>query len=324
MVVDEAHRSVYKKYGAIFDYFDALLLGLTATPRGEIHRDTYRVFGVESGVPTDQYLLSEAVDEGYLVPAVGVDVPVKFVREGIRYADLSDDEKEQWEATEWDDDGNVPDEVSASDVNSKLFNGPTIDRVLEVLMERGLTVDGGDRLGKTIIFAKNQKHAEQIARRFDQNYPHYKGRFARVITHSVDFAQSLIDEFSISTSDLRIAISVDMLDTGIDVPEVLNLVFFKPVRSSTKFWQMVGRGTRLCEGLLGVGKDKEKFLVFDVCGNLEYFDLELPTVDAAPAARTARADLRRAGRPAGAHRSSWERGSGSRRGTYRGRGDASG
>jgi type I restriction enzyme, R subunit len=283
VIVDEAHRSVYKKYGAIFTYFDALLVGLTATPRNEIHRDTYRVFDLEAGVPTAHYGMNEAVNEHYLVPPVAVDVPVKFVREGVRYADLSEEERDQWEELEWDPDGAVPDEVAASDINTKLFNKATVDKVLQVVMERGATVDGGDRLGKTIIFAKNQKHAEFIVQRFDLNYPHLAGRFARVITHGVEHAQDLIDTFSTPESDLRIAVSVDMLDTGIDIPEVLNLVFFKVVRSSTKFWQMVGRGTRLCENLLGPGADKERFFVFDVCGNLDYFDLDLPPVESAPA-----------------------------------------
>ncbi len=283
VIVDEAHRSIYKKYGALFTYFDALLVGLTATPRNEIHRDTYRVFGLEAGVPTDQYGLAEAVDEGYLVPPSAVDVPVKFAREGVKYADLSEDEREQWEEVEWDEDGLIPEEVTATDVNAKLYNADTVDKVLEVLMERGEYVEGGDRLGKTIIFAKNQRHAEFIVQRFDHHYPHLAGRFARVITHGVAHAQDLIEEFSTPKSDMRIAVSVDMLDTGIDIPEVLNLVFFKVVRSSTKFWQMVGRGTRLCPDLLGEGKDKHRFLVFDVCANLDFFDLDLPPVEASPA-----------------------------------------
>jgi type I restriction enzyme R subunit len=283
VIVDEAHRSVYKKYGAIFTYFDALLVGLTATPRDEIHRDTYRVFNLEAGVPTEQYGLTEAVDEHYLVPPIGVDVPVKFVREGVRYAELSEDERDQWEEAEWGSDGSIPNEVAASDINAKLFNKDTVDKVLQVVMERGATVDGGDRLGKTIVFAKNQRHAEFIVQRFDLNYPHLAGRFARVITHGVEHAHDLIEEFSTPDSAMRIAVSVDMLDTGIDIPEVLNLVFFKVVRSSTKFWQMVGRGTRLCPNLLGPGRDKECFYVFDVCRNLDFFDLDLPPLESAPA-----------------------------------------
>ena len=188
------------------------------------------------------------------MPPKAVSVPLKFQREGIKYDDLSEEEKEQWDALEWDEDGDVPDRVEAEAVNKWLFNKDTVDKVLEHLMTRGQTVAGGDRLGKTIIFAKNQEHAEFIAERFDANYPHYKGEFARVITFKTEYAQSLIDDFSNTDKAPHIAISVDMLDTGIDVPEVVNLVFFKLVRSKTKFWQMVGRGTRLCPDLFGPGQ----------------------------------------------------------------------
>ena len=157
-------------------------------------------------------------------------------------------------------------------MNKWLFNADTVDKVLEHLMTHGLKVAGGDRLGKTIVFAKNQRHADFIADRFNANYPQYRGEFARVVTHDVEYAQDLIDKFSIAERDPHIAISVDMLDTGIDVPEVVNLVFFKLVRSKTKFWQMIGRGTRLCPDLFGPGQDKEFFYVFDFCQNLEYFN----------------------------------------------------
>src|SRR5690606_19613073 len=150
------------------------------------------------------------------------------------------------------------------------------DKVLEHLMSRGLRVAGGERLGKTIIFAKNQQHAEFIAERFDANYPHLKGAFARVITFKTEYAQSLIDDFSNKDKAPHIAISVDMLDTGIDVPEVVNLVFFKLVRSKTKFWQMLGRGTRLCPDLFGPGQHKAFFYLFDYCQNLEYFSQDIP------------------------------------------------
>jgi len=278
IVIDEAHRSVYQKYGAIFRYFDSYLVGLTATPRSEVDRDTYRLFGLEPGVPTDAYGLDEAVADEYLVPPKSHSVPIKFVREGIKYDDLPDDEREHWESLDWGDqagegeEGGVPEEVSASDVNKKLFNEHTVDLMLRHLMENGLKVDGGDKIGKTIIFAVNQRHADFIAKRFDHNYPHYKGDFARVITHSVKYAQSLIDDFSIPPKLPQIAISVDMLDTGIDVPEVVNLVFFKTVRSKVKFLQMIGRGTRLCPNLFGPGQDKQEFFIFDFCGNFEYFN----------------------------------------------------
>lgn len=275
IVIDEAHRSIYAKYGAIFDYFDALLVGLTATPKDELDHNTYRLFHLEDGVPTDNYSLDEAVDEGYLVPPRGVSFDGGFLRSGIRYDDLSDDEKEQWDSLDWGEDG-PPDEVGAEEINRFLFNEDTVDKVLETLMVRGYKVAGSDRLGKTIIFAKSQKHAEFIEKRFNIAYPEYAGHFARVITHGSPYAQSLIDDFSIPDKAPHIAISVDMLDTGIDVPEVVNLVFFKIVRSKSKFWQMIGRGTRLSPELFGPGEDKKDFLVFDFCGNLEYFSQDLP------------------------------------------------
>ena len=208
-------------------------------------------------------------------------MPLKFVREGIRYDDLSEDEKDDWDEFDWgeDEDGNPldpPDEVDAAALNKFLFNEDTVDKVLEHLMTDGIKVAGGDRLGKTIIFAKNQRHADFIYERFIANYPHLdNGNFARVITHSVKYGQSLIDDFSIKDKAPHIAISVDMLDTGIDVPEVVNLVFFKLVRSKTKFWQMIGRGTRLCPDLFGPGDDKTEFKVFDFCQNLEFFSQQL-------------------------------------------------
>lgn len=275
IVIDEAHRSIYAKYGAIFDYFDALLVGLTATPKDEVDHNTYRLFHLEDGVPTDNYSLDEAVDEGYLVPPRGVSFDGGFLRSGIRYDDLSDDEKEQWDALDWGEHG-PPDEVGAEEINRFLFNEDTVDKVLETLMVRGYKVAGSDRLGKTIVFAKSQKHAEFIEQRFNIAYPEYAGHFARVITHGSPYAQSLIDDFSIPDKAPHIAISVDMLDTGIDVPEVVNLVFFKVVRSKSKFWQMIGRGTRLRPELFGPGEDKKDFLVFDFCGNLEYFSQDLP------------------------------------------------
>jgi len=274
IIIDEAHRSVYQKYGAIFRYFDSYLLGLTATPRDEVDHDTYHLFGLETGVPTDAYGLDEAVADGYLVPPKSHSVPIKFVREGIKYDDLSPEEKEHWESLDWGDRdaADPPDEVFASEVNKKLYNEHTVDLMLQHVMQNGLTVEGGDKLGKTIIFAVNQKHAEFIAKRFNHHYPHYNGEFARVITHAVNYAQNLIDDFSNAKKLPQIAISVDMLDTGIDVPEVLNLVFFKAVRSKVKFLQMIGRGTRLCPDLFGPGDDKTEFFIFDFCGNFEYFN----------------------------------------------------
>lgn len=276
IVIDEAHRSVFAKYAAIFDYFDSLLVGLTATPKDEVDRSTYRLFDLEDGVPTDAYPLAEAVADGYLVPPRAVSVPLRFVREGISYDELSEDEKDQWDALDWDDSGDVPDRVEAEAVNTWLFNADTVDKVLAHVMTHGVKVAGGDRLAKTILFAKNQAHADFIAQRFDIAYPELKGAFARVISYRTEYAQSLIDDFSTPDKAPHLAISVDMLDTGIDIPEVANLVFFKLIRSKTKFWQMLGRGTRLCPDLFGPGADKAFFYLFDYCQNLEYFSQDLP------------------------------------------------
>jgi type I restriction enzyme R subunit len=279
IVIDEAHRSVYQKYRAIFDYFDSLLVGLTATPKDEIDINTYQLFDLERGVPTDAYQLDDAIRDGFLVPPIAVSVPIKFQREGITYKDLNPEEQEMWDALEWGDEEPTPEKVEASAMNAWLFNEDTVDKVLAHLMTEGQRVAGGDRLGKTIVFAKSQAHAEFIVERFDANYPKLKGAFARTIHHGVNYAQSLIDEFSSPTKTPHIAVSVDMLDTGIDIPDVVNLVFFKQVRSKTKFWQMVGRGTRLRPDLFGPGDDKKSFFILDYCGNLEFFSLDPATAE---------------------------------------------
>lgn len=271
VIIDEAHRSVYQKYRAIFAYFDSLLSGLTATPREEIDRNTYELFDRELGMPTDEYGLEQAVEDGFLVKFRPISVPLRFPREGISYAALSDEEKAQWDLLDWEENLQNMDRVESGAINAWLFNTDTVDKGLQVLMTKGCLEAGGDRLGKSVIFARNHKHAEFIRERFDHNYPHLVGKAARVIDNQVKYAQSLIDEFADPGSDLRIAISVDMLDTGIDIPEIVNLVFFKPVRSRTKFWQMVGRGTRTCQNLFGPGQDKECFWIFDLCQNLEFF-----------------------------------------------------
>jgi type I restriction enzyme R subunit len=279
IVIDEAHRSIYQKYRAIFDYFDGLLVGLTATPKDEIDINTYQLFNLERGVPTDAYPLDDAIKDGFLVPPVAVSVPIKFPRQGITYRDLPSEEQEQWDALEWDDSGVVPDKVEAAALNAWLFNEDTVDKVLEHLMTKGVRVAGGDRIGKTIIFAKSQAHAEFIVERFDANYPQFKGSMARAIYHGVNYSQTLIDDFSAAAKAPHIAVSVDMLDTGIDIPDVVNLVFFKQVRSVTKFWQMIGRGTRLRPDLFGPGQDKANFYVLDYCQNLEFFSQHLATTE---------------------------------------------
>ena len=271
--IDEAHRSVYQKYGAIFRYFDALLVGLTATPRDQVDRNTYKLFDLEPGVPTDAYELETAVRDGFLVPPRVQQVDLRFPREGIDYDSLSDEEKVQWESLDWGDDpdgSNLPEHVNASAINSWLFNKNTVDKALQYLMQHGHTVEGGDRLAKTIIFARNHEHATFIEKRFNHHYPHYAGHFARIIDHYATYAQSLLEDFSQKDKAPHIAISVDMLDTGIDVPEVANLVFFKPVYSRIKFWQMIGRGTRLCPDLFGPDDHKEDFRVFDFCFNFDF------------------------------------------------------
>ncbi len=268
VICDEAHRSIYNKYRDIFNYFDAPLVGLTATPKDEIDKNTYEVFELENGVPTYGYELADAVKDGYLVDFMSVETKLKFIEQGIVYDDLSDEDKEEYEAT-FARDGDMPDRIGSSALNDWIFNEDTIKEVLNVLMTNGIKIDYGQKIGKTIIFAKNHRHAEKIFEVFNKEYPHLNG-FAKVIDNTINYAQSAIDEFSDAKKLPQIAISVDMLDTGIDVPEVLNLVFFKKVMSKAKFWQMIGRGTRLCPGLLD-GEDKKLFYIFDFCGNFEFF-----------------------------------------------------
>lgn len=269
VICDEAHRSIYNKYRDIFNYFDAPLVGLTATPKDEIDKNTYEVFELESGVPTYGYELAQAVTDGFLVDFMSVETKLKFIEQGITYDELSDEDKAAYEDTFEDENGELPERINSSALNEWVFNEDTIKEVLHILMTNGLRIDYGEKLGKTIIFAKNHTHAEKIFEVFNREYPHLPG-YAKVIDNYTTYAQSAIDEFSDPKKLPQIAISVDMLDTGIDVPEVLNLVFFKKVMSKAKFWQMIGRGTRLCPGLLD-GKDKDKFYIFDFCGNFEFF-----------------------------------------------------
>ena len=269
VICDEAHRSIYNKYKDIFTYFDAPLVGLTATPKDEIDKNTYEVFELESGVPTYGYELAQAVKDGYLVDFLSVETTLKFIQQGIVYDELSEADKQAYEDTFEDENGELPESIASSALNEWIFNEDTIREVLHVLMTHGLKIDYGNRIGKTIIFAKNHAHAEKVLEVFGKEYPHLNG-WAKVIDNYMTYAQSAIDEFSEPNKLPQIAISVDMLDTGIDVPEVLNLVFFKKVMSKAKFWQMIGRGTRLCPGLID-GADKDKFYIFDVCGNFEFF-----------------------------------------------------
>ena len=269
VIVDEAHRSIYNKYKDIFTYFDAPLVGLTATPKDEIDKNTYEIFELENGVPTYAYELAQAVTDGYLVDFVSIESKLKFIEQGIVYDDLSEEDKEKYENTFENENGELPESIASSALNEWVFNEDTIRQVLHILMNDGLKIDYGEKLGKTIIFAKNHEHAEKIHEIFGKEYPHLPG-YTKVIDNYMTYAQSAIDEFSDPKKLPQIAISVDMLDTGIDVPEVLNLVFFKKVMSKAKFWQMIGRGTRRCDGLID-GNDKDKFYIFDFCGNFEFF-----------------------------------------------------
>ncbi len=268
VICDEAHRSIYNKYQDIFTYFDAPLVGMTATPKDDIDKNTYEIFELENGVPTYGYELAQAVRDGFLVDFMSVETGLNFIENGIVYDQLSDEDKAAYEAT-FSRDGELPESISSSALNKWVFNEDTIRKVLQIVMENGLKVDYGAKLGKTILFAKNHAHAEKILEIFGKTYPEFPG-YAVVIDNHISYAEQAIEEFSEGKNLPQIAISVDMLDTGIDIPEVLNLVFFKKVMSKAKFWQMIGRGTRLCPGLID-GEDKKKFYVFDFCGNFEFF-----------------------------------------------------
>lgn len=272
IVFDEIHRSVYNRYKHIFKYFDGFRVGLTATPKSEGDKDTYGLFALEPGNPTYSYELDKAVDDKYLVPQRAVSVPTKFHREGIKYAQLSAEEKLEYEAQFADPiTGALPHEINATALNQWLFNIDTVDKVIGHVMEKGIKVESGDKLGKTIIFARNHNHAMFIATRFDNQYPQYKGEFLKVIDNQIEYRYDILNKFKNKDKMPQIAVSVDMLDTGIDVPEVVNLVFFKPIRSATKYWQMIGRGTRLCKDLFAIGNDKKHFVIFDFCENFEFF-----------------------------------------------------
>ena len=278
IIIDESHRSIFKKYRVIFDYFDAILLGLTATPKTEVARNTYDFFELENGVPTYAYDYDTAVHQDHvLVPYCNYEVTTKFLSEGITYDELSDQDKERYE-DDFTEDGVMPDFVPSQALNDFVFNQKTVDLVLQDLMERGIKVNGGERIGKTIIFAQNKRHAEFIVERFNRLYPEYRGTWASRVICDDSYAQTVIDAFKKADKAPYIVVSVDMMDTGIDVPECVNLVFFKKVRSKTKFWQMIGRGTRLCPELTctdltegGEYTGKKRFLIFDYCGNFEFF-----------------------------------------------------
>lgn len=271
IIIDEAHRSVFNKYGSIFTYFDSFLVGLTATPKDEVDANTYDLFGCESGVPNFDYSLEDAVDDGYLVPYKVINKTTKLFEHGAKYDELS--QKERDELEEYVEElGEEPDVVATrSELYKKLYNKDTCKKVLEDAMNYGIKVNSGEIIGKTIIFAYNHKHAELIVECFHEMYPELDKNYCQLVDNYVNYADDLVLKFG-TDDEFRIAVSVDMLDTGVDVPEVTNLVFFKPVKSKIKFMQMIGRGTRLCEDLFGPGINKTHFLIFDYCGNFEYFD----------------------------------------------------
>jgi len=284
IVIDEVHRSIFGKYTSILSYFDALMVGLTATPREDDDRSTYELFERESGEPNFEYLLDEAVSDGYLVDKVVLSRTTDILKNGIKYDKLSEDEKQQMESI-WKYEKaklNIPDDelyrrnIEHDELFSYIFNQDTIDKVIIDLMDNGLKINGGDTIGKTIIFAYNHNHAVLIVERFKHLYPALGDDFCQLIDNTVNYAQSLIDTFEVRGKMPQIAVSVDMLDTGIDVPDILNLVFFKQVRSKIKFLQMIGRGTRLSEEIFDEGETPEDrakkfFYIFDWCGNFEFF-----------------------------------------------------
>lgn len=271
IICDEVHRSIYNKYGDIFNYFDAPIIGLTATPKDEVDRNTYKLFEREDEDPTYAYSLEQGVKDGFLVDYQVVKTGTKFLETGITYDDLNEKEKEDYEEQFEDEEGILPYHQESSKINTVIFNKGTIREVLGLLMKDGLRVDYGEKIGKTIIFAQNHRHAEEILKVFKEEYPYLGDDYAQVIDYRSSYdAELLKKQFANPNTYPQIAISVDMMDTGVDIPAVLNLVFFKRVRSKTKFWQMIGRGTRLCEKLID-GKDKDKFLIFDFLGNFDFF-----------------------------------------------------
>ena len=271
IIIDEAHRSIFNKYGSIFAYFDSLLVGLTATPKSEVDANTYRIFGCESGIPTFDYSLEEAVKDKYLVNYKSFSRTTKLLKRGIKYNELTEDEKRQLDEYFVDEPPTPDFTVAEKELFKKIFNKNTCCEILEELMQYGIKTNGGELLGKSIIFAYNHHHAQMIVDCFHELYPEHPANYCQLIDNYVKYADDLILKFE-NDDEFRIAVSVDMLDTGIDVPAVVNLVFFKPVKSKIKFVQMIGRGTRLCDNLFGEGKDKTHFIIFDYCGNFEYFD----------------------------------------------------
>ena len=272
IIIDEAHRSIFNKYRAIFTYFDAMLIGLTATPRDEVERSTYTTFDLEEGIPTFHYEMEEAIKDNYLVGYTVLDRTTKFLKHGVKYKDLSDEEKEEYENTFLTPEGELPTELSGTDFFRKIYNDNTVDLVLQSLMNEGLRVNNGEEIGKTIIFAFNHMHAKLIVERFEKLYPEFGPEYCKLVDNTISYAQNIIDNFTVRENMPQIVVSVDMLDTGIDVPDILNLVFFKRIFSKIKFIQMIGRGTRKSDNIYGFMRHKDQFYIFDFCDNFNFFE----------------------------------------------------
>lgn len=294
LIIDEAHRSLFNKYAEIFEFFDSLMIGLTATPRNEIHKSTYKVFNLDTDMPNYEYDLIRGVRDGYLTYYRALDRTPDILKNGLKYEDLDDEEKEQYEDRFTDDEGDIPPVVEGEKFYSIITNIDTIREVLKNLMDEGIKVNHGQTLGKTIIFARDHNHAVKILECFREMYPEYTLNrpngvdYCVVIDNKIKYNDVLQREFK-EKQDIRIVISVDMMDTGVDIPEVVNLVFFKRILSKIKFWQMIGRGTRLCKNLNTISPsksyfervtndgsrieytDKQGFLIFDVCNVFSFF-----------------------------------------------------
>jgi type I restriction enzyme R subunit len=271
IIADESHRSIYRKFRTLFQYFDALEVGLTATPVNFVERDTYKLFECEDRDPTSHFSFQEAITSSppYLTPFRVREFNTWARTDGFSYKGMNDEQKRQLE-----EQTSTPDDIDfePEDLDRKLFNADSTRHVWRTLMEEGIRDVTGSRIGKTIVFARSHDHAAHMEEVFSDLYPQYGSTFCKIIDHQETRREQLIDDFKNPADDLTIAISVDMLDTGIDVPEVVNLVFAKPVKSYVKFWQMIGRGTRLCRDLFGPGRHKTEFLIFDHWGNFRFFD----------------------------------------------------
>lgn len=285
IIIDEAHRSIFKKYRAIFEYFDAFLVGLTATPRKSVDASTFEFFELQDDVPTDVYEYETAISDEYLVPYHAIEKTSTFLDEGINIDNLSEEDLEKIQEAE--ENGDEPfEEIPPKAINEYVFNEDTTRQVLEDLMTKGIKTGGGDKLGKTIIFAYNKNHAQHIVDTFNKYWPQYKGKMCQRVVCDDSKVKSTIKEFKKSDSQLQIAVSVDMLDTGVDIPEVVNLVFYKKIRSKIKFWQMIGRGTRLAPNLVctdetGSYVGKKYFYIFDYLRNFEFFREEKNGIEGA-------------------------------------------